>query len=263
MLDAYRAVQKKITPNLKKMFNHTPKTSFEIRQVEEFRAASSAIHYYGGSYEENRPGIFYVPIIDATKTNISESTFAHEAIPGHHYQYMLQVEDTALPKFRRFGGTTVYAEGWALYAESLGKELGLYTDPYQYMMSLSDEILRAVRLVVDPGIHAKGWSREEAIKYMTDHSPFTEQVVEAEIERYMAFPGQAVSYKIGEQKIKELRKKYSKMLGNKFDLAEFHDEILRDGAMPLDILERKMDDWAGNKTIFSFYQALLRPGYEG
>ena len=263
VLDAYRAVQKKITPNLKKMFNHTPKTSFEIRQVEEFRAASSAIHYYGGSYEENRPGIFYVPIIDATKTNISESTFAHEAIPGHHYQYMLQVEDTALPKFRRFGGTTVYAEGWALYAESLGKELGLYTDPYQYMMSLSDEILRAVRLVVDPGIHAKGWSREEAIKYMADHSPFTEQVVEAEIERYMAFPGQAVSYKIGEQKIKELRKKYSKMLGNKFDLAEFHDEILRDGAMPLDILERKMDDWAGNKTIFSFYQALLRPGYEG
>ena len=263
VLDAYRAVQKKITPNLKKMFNHTPKTSFEIRQVEEFRAASSAIHYYGGSYEENRPGIFYVPIIDATKTNISESTFAHEAIPGHHYQYMLQVEDTALPKFRRFGGTTVYAEGWALYTESLGKELGLYTDPYQYIMSLSDEILRAVRLVVDPGIHAKGWSREEAIKYMTDHSPFTEQVVEAEIERYMAFPGQAVSYKIGEQKIKELRKKYSKMLGNKFDLAEFHDEILRDGAMPLDILERKMDDWAGNKTIFSFYQALLRPGYEG
>ena len=198
VLDAYRSVQQKITPNLKKMFNHTPKTSFEIRQVEEFRAASSAIHYYGGSYEENRPGIFYVPIIDATKTNISESTFAHEAIPGHHYQYMLQVEDTALPKFRRFGGTTVYAEGWALYAESLGKELGLYTDPYQYMMSLSDEILRAVRLVVDPGIHAKGWSREEAIKYMTDHSPFTEQVVEAEIERYMAFPGQAVSYKIGE-----------------------------------------------------------------
>jgi uncharacterized protein (DUF885 family) len=247
VLNAYRAVQHKIAPHLKKMFNQTPKTPFEIRQVEEFRAASSAIHYFDGSYEENRPGIFYVPIIDATKTNISESTFAHEAIPGHHYQVMLQAENTSLPKFRRFGNSTVYNEGWALYVESLGKDLGLYSDPYQYMMALSDGILRAVRLVVDPGLHAKGWSREQAIKYMTDHTPFTEQVVEAEIERYMAYPGQAVSYKIGEQKIKELRAKYNTQLGGEFNIAEFHDEILQDGSMPLDILERKMDDWAAGK----------------
>jgi uncharacterized protein (DUF885 family) len=182
---------------------------------------------------------------------IYESTFAHEAIPGHHYQLMLQYENTELPNFRRFGGNSAYMEGWALYVESLGKDLGLYGDPYQYMRALSDGMLRAVRLVVDPGLHTKGWTREQAIKYMLDHTPMSEQEVESEIERYMASPGQALSYKIGELKIKELRDKYTKQLGSAFNVAAFHDEVLKDGAVPLDVLERKMDAWA-NKQKRSF-----------
>ena len=144
----------------------------------------------------------------------------------------------------RFNGYGAYAEGWALYCESLGKDLGLYTDPYQYMGALGDEIHRAIRLVVDVGIHTKGWSREKAIKYMMDNEPIAEQGAVAEIERYMAIPGQALSYKIGALKIRELRAKYEKSMGSKFNLANFHDEFLKDGSMPLDVLERKMDAWA-------------------
>jgi uncharacterized protein (DUF885 family) len=250
VLNAFRSIQQRIDPNLKKMFGRTPKMKFEIRQTEAFRAASASAEYQQGTVDGSRPGIFYVPILDAAKFNITsgmESLFLHEAIPGHHYQIALQQENESLPKFRRYSWYGAYGEGWALYTESLGKELGLYTDPYQYMGALGDEIHRAIRLVVDVAIHTKGMTREEAIKYMMDNEAISEQGATAEIERYMAIPGQALSYKIGALKIWELRNKYAKQLGDKFKLADFHDEFLKDGVMPLEIIERKMDAWSDRR----------------
>lgn len=247
VLAAFHTILARIEPNLKKLFINTPKSEFEIRQTEKFREASASAEYNQASADGSRPGIFYVPIPDATKFNVTsgmESLFLHEAIPGHHYQVSLQQENTSLPKFRRFAWYGAYGEGWALYCESLGKELGIYTDPYQYMGALGDEIHRAIRLVVDVGLHTKHMTREQAIKYMMDNEPIAEQGATAEIERYMAIPGQALSYKIGALKIRELRTKYEQQLGNKFSLAAFHEEFLKDGCMPLDVLERKMDAWA-------------------
>lgn len=248
VLAAFETIHQTMAPQLKTMFNHVPKTPFEIRQTEAFRAASASAEYNQGSADGSRPGIFYVPIIDATKFNITsgmESLFLHEAIPGHHYQISLQQEDTLLPKFRRFSiGNNAYVEGWALYCESLGKELGLYTNPYQYMGALGDEMHRAIRLVVDVALHTKGMTREEAIAYMMANEPISEAGATAEIERYMAIPGQALGYKIGALKIRALRTKYGQQLGAKFKLAKFHDAILKDGSMPLNVLEAKMDEWA-------------------
>ncbi|HEX8657222.1 MAG TPA: DUF885 domain-containing protein, partial [Hymenobacter sp.] len=247
VLNAFRAIQARITPNLPKLFGRTPKSPFEIRQTEAFRAATASAEYNRGTPDGSRPGIFYVPILDATKFNTTsgmESLFAHEAIPGHHYQLSLQQENTALPKFRRFASYPAFSEGWALYCESLGPELGLYTDPYQKIGALGDEIHRAIRLVVDVGMHAKGLSREEAIKYMMDNEPISEQGATAEIERYMALPGQALAYKTGALKLRELRDRYAQRLGPKFNLRAFHDEILAGGSMPLAVLERKLDAWA-------------------
>ncbi|NCI48408.1 DUF885 domain-containing protein [Sediminibacterium roseum] len=247
VLDAFDSIHKKMEPNLEKMFGRKPKTPFEIRQTEAFRAASASAEYNQGSADGSRPGIFYIPIIDATTFNITsgmESLFLHEAIPGHHYQISLQQENEKLPKFRRFGGNNAYAEGWALYCESLGKELGLYTDPYQYMGALGDEIHRAIRLVVDVGMHTKNMTREEAIQYMMDNEQISEEGATAEIERYMVIPAQALGYKIGALKIRELRTKYEKQLGDKFKLSSFHDAVLKDGNLPLDVLEKKMDAWA-------------------
>lgn len=247
VLAAFEKIHQTMQPSLEKMFHHVPRTGFEIRQTEAFRAASASAEYNQGSADGKRPGIFYVPILDATKFNTTsgmESLFLHEAIPGHHYQISLQQEDSLLPSFRRFGGGNAYQEGWALYCESLGKELGLYTDPYQYMGALGDEIHRAIRLVVDVAIHMKGMTREEAIKYMMDNEAISLEGATAEIERYMAIPGQALGYKIGALKIRELRDKYTSMLKDKFRLADFHDEVLKDGSMPLEVLEKKMDVWA-------------------
>ncbi|KAA9338151.1 DUF885 domain-containing protein [Hymenobacter busanensis] len=251
VLGAFKAIQTKIDPNLKKMFGRTPKTPFEIRQTEAFRAASASAEYNQGSPDGSRPGIFYVPILDAKTFNTTsgmESLFLHEAIPGHHYQISLQQENTDLPKFRRFAWYGAMGEGWALYTESLGKELGLYTDPYQYMGALGDEIHRAIRLVVDTGMHSRNMTREQAIKYMMDNEAISEQGATAEIERYMAIPGQALSYKTGALKIQELRRKYEQQLGAKFNLSNFHDELLKDGVMPLAVLERKMDAWAAKQA---------------
>lgn len=251
VLNAFENIHKRMEPNLKKMFNHVPKTPFEIRQTEAFRAASASAEYNAGSADGSRPGIFYVPILDATKFNITsgmESLFLHEAIPGHHYQISLTQENSSLPKFRRFDqNENAYVEGWALYCESLGKELGLYTDPYQYMGALGDEIHRAIRLVVDVAIHTKNMTREQAIKYMMDNEAISEQGATAEIERYMAIPGQALGYKIGALKIRELRNKYEKQMGSKFNLAEFHNQVLKDGAMPLAVFEAKMNVWAAKQ----------------
>ncbi len=250
VLDAFRKIQATIDPNLKKMFGHTPKTPFEIRQTEAFRAASASAEYNQGSPDGTRPGVFYVPIVDATKFNTTsgmESLFLHEAIPGHHYQLSLQQENKDLPKFRQFAWYGAMGEGWALYSESLGKELGLYTDPYQYMGALGDEMHRAVRLVVDTGLHSRDMTREQAIRYMMDNEPISEDGATAEIERYMAIPGQALSYKTGQLKIRELRTRYEKELGSKFKLSDFHDELLKDGVMPLAVLEKKMDAWAAKQ----------------
>ena len=250
VLDAFRKIQATIDPNLKKMFGRTPKAAFEIRQTEKFREASASAEYNQGSPDGTRPGVFYVPIADATKFNTTsgmESLFLHEAIPGHHYQTSLQQENQELPKFRQFAWYGAMGEGWALYSESLGKELGLYTDPYQYMGALGDEMHRAVRLVVDTGLHARNLTREQAIQYMMANEPISEDGATAEIERYMAIPGQALSYKTGQLKIRELRTRYEKQLGSEFKLSDFHDELLKDGVMPLAVLEKKMDAWAATK----------------
>jgi uncharacterized protein (DUF885 family) len=246
VLDAFRKIQRTMEPNLKKLFGHTPKMGFEIRQTEAFRAASASAEYNPGAPDGSRPGIFYVPILDATKFNITsgmESLFLHEAIPGHHYQIALQMEDTLLPKFRRFAWYGAYGEGWALYCESLGKELGLYTDPYQYMGALGDEMHRAIRLVVDVGMHQKKMTREQAIQYMMENEAISEQGATAEIERYIGNPAQALSYKTGAMKIRELRNRYADELGPDFKISAFHDEVLKDGCMPLDVFERKMNAW--------------------
>ncbi|MEO5997552.1 MAG: DUF885 domain-containing protein [Chitinophagaceae bacterium] len=247
VLDSFRHIYNIIKPALPKYFVLFPKSQFEIRQTEAFRAASASIEYAQGTPDGKRPGIFYVPILDATKFNITsgmESTFLHEAIPGHHFQSSLQIEDTTLPAFRRFKWYGAYGEGWALYCESLGKDLGLYTNPYQFMGALGDEIHRAIRLVVDVGIHSKGMTREQAIAFMVENEPISMESAVAEIERYMAMPGQALSYKIGALKIKELRNKYSLQSGNNFDIREFHKEVLNSGCLPLSVLEEKLDKWA-------------------
>jgi uncharacterized protein (DUF885 family) len=247
VLNLYRDIQKKMQPKLMTMFGRTPKTPFEVRQTEKFREVSASAEYFQGSPDGTRPGIFYIPIRDAKKFNITsgtESLFLHEAIPGHHYQISLQQENEDLPKFRRFAWYGAMGEGWALYTESLGKELGLYTDPYHYMGALGDEMHRACRLVVDVAIHLKKMPREKAIKYLLEHEPISEKDAIAEIERYMAIPAQALSYKVGALKIRELRTKYEKELGSRFKLSDFHDEVLRDGVMPLESLEQKLDSWA-------------------
>jgi uncharacterized protein (DUF885 family) len=247
VLDSFRHIYATIQPVLKKYFVLFPKSKFEIRQTEAFRAASASIEYMGGSADGLRPGIFYVPILDPTSFNTTsgmESTFLHEAVPGHHYQSSLQMEDTTLPVFRRYKWYGAYGEGWALYCESLGKELGLYSNPYQYMGALGDEMHRAIRLVVDVAIHSKGMTREEAIAYMMQNEPIDVQGATAEIERYMAIPGQALSYKIGALKIRELRDKYTKQLGVKFSMGEFHKQVLNSGCLPLSVMEEKLDKWA-------------------
>lgn len=247
VLNGFNSILKKIQPKLKTMFNVVPKTPFEIRQTEKFREASASAEYRQGTPDGKRPGIFYMPIPDAQKFNVTsgmESLFLHEAIPGHHYQISLQQENENLPKFMRFGWLGAYGEGWALYCESLGAEFGLYTDPYQKLGSLSDEMLRAIRLVIDTGLHTGQMTREQAIKYFLSNVSYDEAGAIAEIERYMSMPAQALSYKTGAIKIKELREKYQKELGKKFNLANFHDEILSQGCLPLDVLERKMAIWA-------------------
>jgi uncharacterized protein (DUF885 family) len=245
VIEGFNAINRKMEPQLKQLFNLIPRSKFEVRHTEAFRAASASAEYNIGSPDGSRPGVFYVPILDAKTFNYTgmETLFLHEAIPGHHYQTSLQMENEDLPKFRRFLWYGAYGEGWALYTESLGKELGLYTDPYQYFGHLGDQMHRAIRLVVDVGMHTKGMTREEAIKYMMDNEPISEQGAVAEIERYMAIPGQALSYKIGQLKILELRKKAETELGDKFNIALYHDEGLKYGPLPLDVFESIINRW--------------------
>ena len=250
LLAHYRGIESQIMAGVPKLFSLTPKAPFEIRAVEPYRAESAAGgEYQGPSEDGTRPGIFYVNTFDlpSRRTWDAEDLFLHEAIPGHHFQIALQQQLTGLPRFRRFGGETAFAEGWALYTESLGKELGMYSDPYNYFGYLQNELWRAIRLVVDTGLHSKGWTREQVIRYMLDNSAASETDATAEAERYMAIPGQALAYKIGQLKIVELRRKAEKALGPKFKVAEFHDEVLRDGSVPLDVLEQKIERWIAAK----------------
>ncbi len=246
LLAYYEALRKKVEPGAARLFSLQPKAAFEIRPVESFRNKSAA----GGSYQSpsedgSRPGVFYVNTYDLPSRKIwdAEDLYLHEAVPGHHFQIALAQELTMLPKFRRFGGATAYIEGWGLYAESLGKELGVYQDPYDYFGYLQNELWRAIRLVVDTGLHEKGWSRQQVIDYMLKNSAQSETQAVSEAERYMAIPGQALAYKIGELKIKQLRARAEKSLGEKFDIRAFHREVLKDGAVPLDVLEGKIDRW--------------------
>lgn len=244
-IDAFNNIHNKMKPQLAKLFDLVPKTAFEVRQTEAFREASASAEYMQGAADGSRPGIFYCPVLNPKDYNIfqDEALFLHEAIPGHHYQISLQQEDTTLPKFRRFLWYGAYGEGWALYTESLGKELGLYTNPYQYFGRLGMEMHRAIRLVVDVGMHHKGWTREQAIAYSLENEAETEANTIAEIERYMAIPGQALSYKIGQLKIAELRQKAEKTLGTKFDIRKFHNEVLKYGCVPLATFEEIINNW--------------------
>ena len=249
IIDNFNAIHDKMKPQVEKLFDVKPKTPFEVRRTEAFREASASAEYNSGSIDGTRPGVFYAPIPDATKYNVlqDEALFLHEAIPGHHYQISLTQESDILPEFRKTLWYSAYGEGWALYTESLGKELGLYTDPYQYFGMLSMEMHRAIRLVVDTGIHSKGWSREKAIQYSLENEAESEDSITREIERYMANPGQALSYKIGQLKIRELRARAEKTLGDKFDIKEFHNQVLETGCIPLQLLENKIDKWISSK----------------
>lgn len=245
IIDHFYAIYDTMKPKLKVLFDKKPKTPFEVKQTEKFRENSASAEYNPGSLDGTRPGIFYVPIPNASEYNIysDESLFLHEAIPGHHYQISLTQENDELPMFRKTLFYSGYGEGWALYSESLGKELGLYTDPYQYFGMLGAEMHRAVRLVVDTGMHAKGWTREQAIQYCLENEAEPEAGIISEIERYMANPGQALAYKIGQLKILELRHKAEKELGDKFQIGEFHNQVLETGCVPLKLLENKIDRW--------------------
>jgi len=246
----FREIGKAVDAKVGSQFSTLPKTKLEIRPYPEFREKYEA----GGSYESgtpdgSRPGVFYFNAYDLPSRNLPGNTtlYLHEGAPGHHFQISLAQENESLPAFMRFGGNTAYVEGWALYAETLGYDFGFYKDPYQRMGHLDDEMLRAMRLVVDSGIHAKGWTRDQAIQYMLDNSSMGKTDATAEVERYIAIPGQALAYKIGALTIQRLKKKAQDELGPKFDVRDFHAQVLMTGALPMTVLEKKIDDWIAAK----------------
>ncbi|MBT8087915.1 MAG: DUF885 domain-containing protein [Gammaproteobacteria bacterium] len=246
LIQGYRDMTNRIGELSKNLFDIFPRTPFEVRRVEPFRERSAAGgSYRAGTADGSRPGVFYANAYDLRARHkwAMESLFLHEAIPGHHFQIMIQRENEDLPRFRRYGGFTAYSEGWGLYAESLGKELGVFTDPYQYFGGLNAELWRSIRLVVDTGIHAKGWTRQQVLDFMYANSAVAEARAVSEAERFMAIPGQALAYKVGQLKIREIRNDAEARLGARFDVRGFHREVLKDGAMPLSMLETKIDRW--------------------
>jgi len=264
----FQTVKRKVELKVPQYFSLVPKTPLVIRPYPPFREKFEA----GGSYEQgtpdgSRPGTFYFNAYDLPSRSTWEETtlFMHEGEPGHHFQISLAQEDDALPAFMRFGGNNAYVEGWALYSESLGYPMGMYTDPYQRFGNLNDEMLRAMRLVVDTGIHSKGWTREQAIQYMLDNSGESKTDATAEVERYIAIPGQALSYKIGQLTITRLREDAKAKLGPKFDIREYHAQVLDTGALPLPILEQKIQRWIAEKQAGApaTGQSGHRPGERG
>jgi uncharacterized protein (DUF885 family) len=244
VLQHYRALNARILPLLPKLFATLPKAPLEIRPEPPLSRDAASDHYTLSAADGSRPGIFWAVIPDPAAYGSTRMTslFLHEGHPGHHFQLSRQ-QELAVPKFRKFGGNTAYVEGWALYAETLGKEMGLYEDPNAHAGHLLLDLRRAARLVVDTGLHAKGWTREQTVKYLVEQAGDTEADAINATERYMALPAQALGYKIGALKIQELRQRATQELGPKFSLAKFHDAILADGSMPLGLLETKMNAW--------------------
>lgn len=246
LTQGYYDIGKKVDGIISQQFKYLPKAPLEIKPYEEFREKYEA----GGSYQQgtpdgSRPGTFYFNAYDLPSRTIPGMTtlYLHEGAPGHHFQISIAQENEKLPAFMRFGGNTAYVEGWALYSETLGYDMGLFKDPYQRFGTLSDEMLRAMRLVVDTGIHSKGWTREQAIDYMLANSDMGKTDATAEVERYIAIPSQALAYKIGALTILRLKDRAKKELGAKFDVREFHNQVLNTGALPLAVLEKKIDSW--------------------
>lgn len=246
LLDAYKKPLASMQAKLPELFGRLPKAPLEVRSTPDFRAANSApADYEQGTPDGKRPGVF-----NANTYNFANRTFFtteaityHEGVPGHHLQISIAQELTGIPEFRKEGGYTAYVEGWGLYAEHLGKDAGFYQDPLSDYGRLQADIWRAIRLVVDTGVHSKGWTRQQMVDYFHDHSAVDEPSVQAEVDRYIAWPGQALAYKSGQLKILELRERAKQKLGAKFDIRNFHDEVLDSGALPLDILEKRVDTW--------------------
>ncbi len=250
LTQSYYDIGKKVEAEIGEYFTLLPKSPLEIKpydpSIEQFEAGGS---YQSGSPDGARPGTFYFNAYDLPSrlTTGNVTLYLHEGAPGHHFQISLAQENTALPAFMRFGGNTAYVEGWALYAETLGYEMGFFKDPWNRYGTLQDEQLRSMRLVVDTGLHAKGWTREQAIEFMLENSGMTRTEVVAEVERYIAIPSQALAYKVGALTIQRLRKKSQDAMGDAFDIKDFHAQVLGTGALPLPVLEKKIDDWIAAK----------------
>ena len=250
LVRAYRDIAKRADPGLIKLFGKLPRLPYGVTTIPSFMAKSQTTAYYqGGSLQAGRPGYFFVNTYDLKSRPKweMEALSLHEAVPGHHLQIALAQELDALPEFRRYGGYTAFVEGWGLYAEGLGPELGMYQDPYSKFGQLTYEMWRAVRLVLDTGIHAMGWTREQALQFFKDNAPKAEQDITVEVDRYIAWPGQALAYKIGQLKFRELRDSAAAAFGPRFDIRAYHDEVLRNGALPLDLLEQDVREWIAGK----------------
>jgi uncharacterized protein (DUF885 family) len=262
LLAGYRDIAKRIDPELVKLFGKLPRLPYGVIPVPSYSEKSQTTAYYdAGSLDAGRPGYFYANTYDLKSRPKweMEALTAHEAVPGHHLQISLAQELEGVPQWRRYDDYTAFSEGWGLYAESLGGEIGLYKDPYSKFGQLTYEMWRAVRLVVDTGMHAKGWTRQQAIDYFKANAGKTEHDIEVEVDRYIVWPGQALAYKLGELKIKELRAYAEKELGPKFDLRAFHDHVLGNGALPLDLLEKNMKAWVAEATAPAATRSPARP----
>ncbi|MGH7572968.1 MAG: DUF885 domain-containing protein [Gemmatimonadota bacterium] len=258
LLEGYRDIAKRADPELVRLFGTLPRLRYGVKPVPAYSEKSQTTAYYQpGSPEAARPGWFFANTyaLDTRPTWEMEALTLHEAVPGHHLQIAIAQELEDLPEFRRHGGYTAFVEGWGLYAESLGEEMGFYEDPYSKYGQLAYEMWRAVRLVVDTGMHTMGWSREQAIEFFKDNSSKSEHDITVEIDRYIVWPGQALAYKIGELKIKELRALAERELGERFDLRAFHDTVLGQGALPLDVLEERLRDWIAAQSEVAARQA--------
>ncbi|WP_296942865.1 DUF885 family protein [uncultured Massilia sp.] len=244
VIDVYRKLDGVLDTKLPALFTLRPKIPLDLRLEPELSRATASDHYTPPAADGSRPGVFWSVVNDPTQYGSTGmvTLFLHEGKPGHHFHIAL-MQELGLPNFRQFGGNNAFTEGWALYAETLGKEMGLFDKPEDYFGHLNDEMLRAVRLVVDTGMHAKGWTREQSIRYMRETLGYPESIARSETERYMAWPGQALGYKIGALKIQELRRRAQDALGDKFSLPRFHEIVLGEGTLPLELLEKKVDRW--------------------
>jgi uncharacterized protein (DUF885 family) len=250
LLDAYRGYLGPMQARLPQLFGRLPKAPFEVAAVPDFMEKTSAPAYYEpGTPDGSRPGRLRIDTYNATERNLYlvEATAYHEGLPGHHLQISIAQELTDVPTFRKHEHYTAYTEGWGLYAERLGKDVGFYQDPYSDYGRLENDIWRAIRLVVDTGVHSQHWTRQQMVDYFHDHSAIDETSIQAEVDRYIAWPGQAVAYKVGQLKILELRDRAKKALGSKFDLRAFHDQVLDAGALPLDVLSDRIDGWIASQ----------------